>query len=224
MIVTTKSRLASENTVFTASKAKTTVPQGTPIVVLINKGSASASEILGGALKDKHLAYLVGERTYGKGSVQQVIPLYNSDGIKLTMARYYTPSDVNIDKIGIPPDLEVLFPDLSDEEEKAYVELLTSMAIENYVLDNQNMSETQIAAYAKELQKTYKLSDTLLRRLIRVEVQRTKGAALYDFDYDIQLNAALDVLKKGNFEQLLKNTMTLKELQEQVVLTGADTK
>ena len=59
------------------------------------------------ALKDYHLAYLVGERTYGKGSVQQVIPLSNIDGFKITMARYYTPSDTNIDKIGIPPDMEV---------------------------------------------------------------------------------------------------------------------
>jgi carboxyl-terminal processing protease len=223
VIVTTKSRLASENVVFNASKSKTTVPQGTPIVVLINRGSASASEILSGALKDDHLAYLVGERTYGKGSVQQVIPLYNDDGIKLTMARYYTPSDVNIDKIGIPPDLEVLFPVLSDDEEGAYVDLINSMAIENYVLDNPNMSEKQITEYAKELQKTYKLTETLLRRLIRVEVQRTKGASNYDLDYDVQLNAAIDVLQKGNFAQLLMGTKTLRELQDEVILSEADT-
>lgn len=222
VIVTTKSRLTSENVVFTASKSKTMVPRGMPIVVLINKGSASASEILSGALKDDHLAYLVGERTYGKGSVQQVIPLYDSDGIKLTMARYYTPSDVNIDKIGIPPDLEVLFPELSDDEETAYVDLINSMAIEDYILEHQSMNETDIASYAKKLQGTYKLSETLLRRLIRIEVQRTKGADLYDLDYDIQLNAALDILKQGNFVELLKNTKTLKELQDEVVISGEE--
>lgn len=222
VIVSTKSRLDSENSVFTASRAKTTVPSGTPIVVLINKGSASASEILAGALKDDHLAYLVGERTYGKGSVQQVIPLYSNDGIKLTMARYYTPSDVNIDKIGIPPDLEILFPELSDDEEKAYVELLNSTAIENYVFEHPNMSEKQIADYAKLLQQTYKLTETLLRRLVRVEVQRTKGSANYDLDYDIQLNGAIDILEKGNFTQLIKNTKTLKELQDEVITSGAD--
>ena len=223
VIVTTKSRLASENVVFSASKSKTTVPQGTPIVVLINKGSASASEILSGALKDDHLAYLVGERTYGKGSVQQVIPLYNDDGIKLTMARYYTPSDVNIDKIGIPPDLEILFPVLSDDEESAYVDLINSAAIENYVIDHPDISEVHISSYAKELQKTYNLTDTLLRRLIRVEVQRTKGASNYDLDYDVQLNAAIDVLQKGNFAQLLAGTKTLRELQDEVILSEADT-
>ena len=218
VIVTTKSRLASENVVFSASKNKTTVPSGTPIVVLINKGSASASEILSGALKDDHLAYLVGERTYGKGSVQQVIPLYNDDGIKLTMARYYTPSDVNIDKIGIPPDLEVLFPELTDEEEKAYVDLLNSMVIENYVMDHADMNESDISRYAGELAKTYNLTGSLLRRLVRLEVQRTKGTATYDLDYDIQLNAAIDILKNGSFSQLIKNTKTLKDLQDEVIM------
>ena len=91
IIVSTKSRISEAASVYTATPDATTMPKGIPIVVLINKGSASASEILAGALKDYHLAYLVGERTYGKGSVQQVIPLYNADGVKLTMARYYTP-------------------------------------------------------------------------------------------------------------------------------------
>jgi len=97
------------------------------------------------------------------------------------------------------------------------------MAIENYVLDNPNMSEKQITEYAKELQKTYKLTETLLRRLIRVEVQRTKGASNYDLDYDVQLNAAIDVLQKGNFAQLLMGTKTLRELQDEVILSEADT-
>ena len=87
-VVTTKSRLFYENHQYSASSEKTTVKNNIPIIVLINRGSASASEIVSGALKDYHLAYLVGECTYGKGSVQQVIPLSNTDGIKMTMARY----------------------------------------------------------------------------------------------------------------------------------------
>src|SRR5574344_2176079 len=132
-IVTTKSRIDYENSVFMASAKKTTMPKGIPIIVMINRGSASAAEILSGALKDDHLAYLVGERSYGKGSVQQPIPLPNSDGFKMTIARYYTPSDTNIDKIGIPPDREVLYPEFTDAEEKAYLALMKTTEIETYV-------------------------------------------------------------------------------------------
>ena len=214
-IVTTKSRLLYENQVFNASKAKTvSSTKNIPIIVLINKGSASASEILSGALKDNHLALLVGERTYGKGSVQQVIPLSNIDGIKITMARYYTPSDTNIDKIGIPPDLEVLFPQLTEEDEKNYVALYEANEIETYVTSHKKMTEKDIEAYAKELNAKYHLEERLLRRLIRVQVQRTEPAALYDLDYDVQLTKALEIINSNQYSKLMKTTKTLKELQE----------
>lgn len=214
-IVSTKSRLTYQNDVYTASSRKTTVKKGIPIIVLINRGSASASEILSGALKDTHLAYLVGERSFGKGSVQQPIPLPNHDGIKITIAKYYTPSDTNIHGIGIPPDREVLFPEFSEEEEKIYMELLKSEKISKYVESHPGMTEAQIAAYAKQLVKEYRLEERLLRRLIRLEVGKTKPAELYDLDFDLQLNAALDIIKKENFAKLMKNTKTLKQLQEE---------
>lgn len=215
-IVSTKSRLQSENMAFTAKKATTTAPRSMPIVVLINKGSASASEILSGALKDDHLAYLVGENTYGKGSVQQVIPLnLNNDGIKLTTARYYTPSDSNIDKVGIPPDREVLFPALTEEEEKAYLKVYQSDEIKKYVESHPNMSQSDIAAYAKTLKKTYNLEERVLRKLISNEVYRTKIQPLYDLDYDIQLVAAIDILRKESFVSLMRKTKTISELQEE---------
>ncbi|MDE5613942.1 MAG: peptidase S41, partial [Treponemataceae bacterium] len=214
-IVTTKSRIAYENSVFTASPKKTTF-KGLPIIVLINKGSASASEILAGALKDNHLAYLVGQRTYGKGSVQQVVPLSATDGIKMTMARYYTPSDTNIDKIGIPPDREVLYPDLGEEGEKEFAELLKNDDIAKYVDAHAAMSEADIAAFAKRLAKKYPhIDERTLRKLTRNQVDRTKPAALYDLDYDIQLGAALDILGKESFTTLVRATKTLKELQEE---------
>ena len=204
-----------ENSVYTASPKSTTVPEGLPIVVLINKGSASASEILAGALKDHHKAYLVGERTFGKGSVQQPIPLPNQDGIKLTIARYYTPSDVNIDKIGIPPDKEILFPDFSEEQEAAYVALLENKTIASYIEEHPNMTEDDIASYAETLGKEYALDLRTLRRLIRLETERKKPASLYDLDFDIQLCAALDILKTSDFAALVKNAKTLKELQNE---------
>ena len=218
IIVSTKSRISEAASVYTATPDATTMPKGIPIVVLINKGSASASEILAGALKDYHLAYLVGERTYGKGSVQQVIPLYNADGVKLTMARYYTPSDVNIDKIGIPPDMEVKIPDLTEEQEKSYVELINKAEIEKYVEEHPNMNEHDIAVYAKALTYTYKLDEKLLRRLIRIEVERTREPSLYDLDYDNQLKEAIRIIESEDFEKLVKSTKTLKELQEQALL------
>ena len=218
-IVSTKSRLAYENQVFTASAKKTTYQKGTPIGVLINKGSASASEILSGALKDNHLAYLVGQRTYGKGSVQQVLPLSNTDGIKITMARYYTPSDVNIDKIGIPPDREILFPVLSENGEKQFTELMKSDEISKYVENHKNMTEDQITVYAKTLKKTYtEIDEASLRKLIRNQVDKTSGTRLYDLDYDIQLNEAIKILTKENFTKLMANTKTLKQLQDEAML------
>ena len=214
-IVTTKSRIAYENSVFTASPKKTTF-KGLPIMVLINKGSASASEILSGALKDNHLAYLVGQRTYGKGSVQQVLPLSATDGIKMTMARYYTPSDTNIDKIGIPPDREVLYPEMGEDGEKEYADFIKNDDVAKYVEAHPNMSENDITAFAKTLTKKYPhIDERTFRKLARNEVNRTKPAMLYDLDYDIQLNAVLDILAKENFTTLVRNTKTLKELQEE---------
>ena len=214
-IVSTKSRLLFENSQFSASKDKTTV-KNIPIVVLINKGAASASEIVSGALKDYHLAYLVGERTYGKGSVQQVIPLSNTDGIKITMARYYTPSDMNIDKIGIPPDQEIKnLADFTEEEEKLYVDMIKSEVINAAAESKLNMTEADIAAAAEKIVKDYPLDERLVRRLIRVQVQKTQPAALYDLDYDLQLNAAIKAVQRKDFSTMLKNTKTLRELQEE---------
>ena len=223
-IVSTKSRIAFENSVFNAKKENTVV-RDIPIVVLINRGSASASEILSGALKDNHLAYLVGKRTYGKGSVQQVIPLTESEEIKLTMARYYTPSDTNIDKIGIPPDLEAGYPDFTEDDEKAYLELIKSNAVDEYVEAHPGMGEAEIAACAAELKKTYNLDERLLRRLIRIKAVRTQSNRLYDLDYDIQLNKALEVLNTtADFNKLVASTKTLHELQDEAEQSAAGEK
>ncbi len=218
VIVSTKGRLPYQNSSYSASKEKTTI-NNIPLVVLINKGSASASEIVSGALKDYHLAYLVGVRSYGKGSVQQVIPLGQNEEIKLTIARYYSPSDTNIDKIGIPPDLEVPFETLSEDNEKAYVSLVESNKIADYVDAHEKMTEADIAAFASELKKDYNLDERIIRRLIRMRVNRYNSNVVYDLDFDIQLNAALDLLKNTkDFNELVTSAKTLKELQEEAKL------
>lgn len=221
VIVSTKSRISMENKSFSARKDSTIVKKGVPVVVLINKGSASASEILAGALKDYHIAYLVGERTYGKGSVQQVIPFLSSDGlsgsndgIKLTVARYYSPTDCNIDKIGIPPDREVKFPEYTDEQTKMLIDLTEAGDIEKYVEAHPGMTEKDISLYAAKLQKKYNLDQRFLRRLIRIETYRTKKAPVYDLDYDVQLNEAIKIINEGRFNSLVRSTKTLKQLQE----------
>jgi len=215
VIVSTRGRNGREDQVYRAKSKKTTVVRDLPIVVLINKGSASASEILSGALKDYHLAYLVGERTFGKGSVQQVIGLPYSDGVKLTMARYYTPSDANIDKIGIPPDLEIKMPELSEKQEEAYFKLLEDDVVVKKVEKNPHMTEKDISVYATELQKDYDVPYIYLRRLIKLEVYRTKESPLYDLDFDIQLKKAIEILETQDFATLVKSTKTVSELQKE---------
>ena len=150
--------------------------------------------------------------------MQQVVPLYNKDGLKLTIARYYTPSDVNIDKIGIPADLEVLFPELTEVEEEAYVKLIESNIIEAYVEEHENMNEKDIASYASKLFKDYPLNEKSLRKLIRNEVYRTRGSLLYDLDYDIQLLAAIEIFETNSYAERMKKAKTLKELQDAFLL------
>ena len=105
-IVSTKSRQASENRKWFAKKGDLT--NGKTLIILINYGSASASEIVAGALKDHKRAILVGENSYGKGSVQSIIPLKNRGAIRLTIAKYYLPSGKSISKVGVTPDIEVV--------------------------------------------------------------------------------------------------------------------
>ena len=104
-IVSTKSRKASENRKWFAKKGDLT--KGKTLVVLINYGSASASEIVAGALKDHKRAIIIGENSYGKGSVQSIIPLKNKGAIRLTVAKYYLPSGKSISEVGVSPDIEI---------------------------------------------------------------------------------------------------------------------
>ena len=104
-IVSTKSRKASENRKWFAKKGD--LINGKTLVILINYGSASASEIVAGALKDHKRAIILGENSYGKGSVQSIIPLKNKGAIRLTVAKYYLPSGKSISEVGVSPDIEI---------------------------------------------------------------------------------------------------------------------
>ena len=104
-IVSTKGRKVFENRRFFAKKGDKL--NGKPLIVMINNGSASASEIVAGALKDHKRAIILGEKTYGKGSVQSIIPLSDGGGMRLTVSKYYLPSGKSISEIGVEPDIFV---------------------------------------------------------------------------------------------------------------------
>ena len=112
-IVSTKGRKSRENRKFFARKGDRI--NGKPLIVLVNRGSASASEIVAGALQDQKRAVLLGETTYGKGSVQSIIPLKNRGAIRLTISKYYLPSGKSISDIGVSPDIKV------EEKEKDFL-------------------------------------------------------------------------------------------------------
>ncbi len=114
VIVSQKGRDDSENKVYSATRAGTY--KDVPIVVLVNEGSASASEIVSGALQDHKRAVIIGENTFGKGSVQVILPITETEAIKLTIARYYLPSGRTIQAVGVKPDVTVHLGEVKNYE------------------------------------------------------------------------------------------------------------
>ena len=125
-IVSTKGRKVSENRKWFAKKGDLT--NGKSLVVLINYGSASASEIVAGALKDHKRAIILGENSFGKGSVQSIIPLRNKGAIRLTVAKYYLPSGKSISEVGVSPDIEI-----NEEGEEFKIKTITDNQL-NYAI------------------------------------------------------------------------------------------
>ena len=125
-IVSTRGRKSRENRKFFAKKGDRI--KGKPLIVLINNGSASAAEIVAGALQDQKRAVLLGETTYGKGSVQSIIPLRNKGAIRLTISKYYLPSGKSISEVGVTPDIRV-----EEEDEEFSINTITDNQL-NYAV------------------------------------------------------------------------------------------
>ena len=198
-VVSTRSaRVPSENTVYEARASSTDIPATIPVAVLVDKGSASASEILAGALKDTGRAKLFGVTTYGKGSVQQVRRL-GDGGFKLTMARYYTPGDYTPDKVGVTPDVVVEEPKPTPEQDAAFGKLLQDGTVRKWVAANPQPSDAKVGQFVAEQQRLgIALDDRTLRRLVREEVNRTNNnPPVFDLAYDIVLQAAVKAIQAG---------------------------
>jgi carboxyl-terminal processing protease len=196
VIVQRKSeRVASENFVYSARKNRMMVDPKIPVAVLVDRGSASASEIVSGALRDHHRATLYGEKTFGKGSVQTVQAV-GDGGFRLTTSRYYLPSGVTIDHVGIEPDVKITEAPLTDVEQKALNDLLNGTALKDFVKANPKPTDAQVGAFVGELHaKGVALSDRYLRKLVRNQENRlNNNPPLFDLDFDIVLQAAVKAL------------------------------
>jgi carboxyl-terminal processing protease len=200
LIVQRKSeRVQSENMIYNARRSRLLVDPKIPVVVLVDRFSASAAEIVSGALKDYHRATLIGEKTYGKGSVQSVQAL-GDGGYRLTTSRYYTPAGaatgVSIDKKGIEPDRSIAEPALNDAQQKALNDLLNGTFVKDFVKANPNAADADVTRFVADMHgKGITLDDRYLRRLVRVQQNITNNnPPPYDLDFDIVLQAAVKAL------------------------------
>ena len=197
-IVTTRSRVRSENEEYTATRRATVVDADVPIIVLIDNASASASEILAGALKDQERAYLIGEQSFGKGSVQQVKRIEGDRAVKVTTARYYTPGGIKIDQVGVQPH-RVTEPELSKAEEDELSELGSSELLREFALDNPEPADSDVQRLLQEVAEAdYQLDEQLIRRqLVRAIAWVHPQAPIYDLDYDASVIEAVRLLRTG---------------------------
>ncbi|MFW5788932.1 MAG: S41 family peptidase [Spirochaetota bacterium] len=197
-IVGTAGRSPSENERITATQG-TEISDDVPVVVLIDEGSASASEILAGALQDRDRAFLIGKSTFGKGSVQQVRRI-GTGGFRLTMSQYYLPSGRFIDEGGVDPDLVVEPPELTDEQAAEYAELLTSERVPAWVREHTDPSPGEVKRFVDQLQEDgFDLPDRWIELIIRDEVNRRANVQpIYDLEYDVVLQEAVELLQSGD--------------------------
>jgi len=179
-IVSQRGRIASENQFYRAeSMFRGDAAKGIPVIVLVDAGSASASEIVAGALQDHHRAVIMGERTFGKGSVQSMIQLDRNSAIKLTTARYFTPSGHSVQEGGIEPDIKV--PQLSDPDAALRSErALRESDLRGHLVNEVNLKDKELEADRQDDPR------------FKVTAADLKAKGIDDF----QLHYAIDTLRR----------------------------
>lgn len=191
LVVSTKGRRRSQNTETYSTNASHLIDW--PMVVLINEGSASGSEILAGALKDHKRAIIVGEKSFGKGSVQSVIPLPDGSGLRLTTSKYFTPSGVSIHGIGIQPDIEVKFTEPPEDED---VETKEKQKNVEKIFDDLEEEESEDPEAVKLSKQEKELRERLLAdNQVQAAISVIKGIRVYksfaDEEHQKELQSAL---------------------------------
>ena len=177
VIMSMRGRDEGDEQIYEAKQSKDDIKA--PVVVLVNAGSASASEIVAGALRDQNRAFIVGERTFGKGSVQNVIPLPDGTGLKLTVALYYTPSGKSIQAEGIVPDFEVVW-------------------------ENPEKKKDGISIREKDLTKHLEVSKDANKNKKNKKQREAEAEARQMLELDNQLRLALQFVKSVPMMQKLK--------------------
>ncbi|MGH4038324.1 MAG: S41 family peptidase [Sphaerochaeta sp.] len=197
-IVTTQNKETLENnTTKTVSSSDTLVPMDFPVVILVNGGTASSSEILTGALKDNNRATVIGAQTFGKGVMQQIFSL-NKALVKLTVAHYLTPNGTDINGVGITPDIIMEDHEMTDEEFTLYEDIMNDNIISDYVDANPEFTQENVDKFVAQYDDQ-DIYQPFLKILVRNEY-------LYRMDYDDRpkydsvndeyLKTAIDFLEK----------------------------
>jgi carboxyl-terminal processing protease len=191
VLVSQKGRDKNENVVYKAHKEGTY--KDIPITVLVNGGSASASEIVSGALQDHHRAVIVGEKTFGKGSVQIVVPIGKEEGVKLTVARYYLPSGRTIQNKGVEPDVIVYPGEATKKKESELVikekDLKKHLKAELEKIDSKKNKQKENNATKAENNATKAENNATKNN------KKEKVITQEDLFKDAQLKSAVDILK-----------------------------
>jgi len=201
VIVSTIGRHSKD--IYKAKSSTTLIDKKIPVLVIIDNGSASASEIFAGAIKDRKRGILIGEKSFGKGSVQSIFDLgSDGDGFKMTVAKYYTPNNICIDGIGIDPDIEVKEPELTKEEKDNLERLYKDKIIDKLIEENPDPDNEELEKLINKLiDKGYKLPKRYLKKLLRdaAEFDNDKRP-IYDLEFDLQLQKSIELFENDKLK------------------------